>query len=196
MFKSNKDYDNEVFNDLILNNTTFEIINFVTCTFIGCDLSENKFLNCVFEDCYFEKCNLSNSKFINSNFISCKFESSKILGIDFTTCKSLVGLVIECKKCDLGYSSFIGMNISKSKFKSCKLNYCDFMRTNCTAVYIDDCDLENVIFDGTNLKNATIVNCINCVFDPSKNRVTGLKLSRGSSSNLLLPFGITVVEDN
>jgi fluoroquinolone resistance protein len=195
MIKSNTDYENQVFKEINQTQETFDLVTFVECTFVSCDFTESKFVNCRFEDCSFRKCNLSNGKYINSNFIGCKFEGTKMIGIDFTLIGGRLGLILCCKKCDLSYTNFMGVNISKSVFTNCDIKESDLTQANAEYVVFDECDFEKTIVFATDLKNSLFTHCINYAFNPAENRVKGAKFTRENVHNLLLPFGVIIIDD-
>lgn len=194
--KSNTDYSNQAFGSVIQLGHVFKGIEFSGCSFNMCDFSDCTFNDCTFEECIFQSSNLSNCKLDNSRIVDSKFNRSKMIGIDWAKLNTQLGLKLECEGCDLSYGVFLRIDITGSVFLKCKMNELDLSETIAKESILKECDFLRTIFYKTNLKGADMTGSYNYVFDPAANMCKGLKLSSDQAANLLIPYGIEVVNQD
>ena len=163
---------------------------FYKCTFVNCNLTNMQFTDCRFENCVFDKCDLSLSKFINSEFIGVTLIESKLLGIDWTTFKSL--LQIKFNDCSLNHSVFYGLNLKNLELKDCTCHEMNFEKTNLTRAICTGTDFLGTRFNSTDISFADFSNAVNYSIDPNYNTIRKAKFSLPEVLTLLQCFDITI----
>lgn len=189
---SENSYENKRFSGSEHRKLVLEYAEFSGCTFLDCDISESKFVKCVFENCTFKECNLSLSEFPETRMTDCGFISCKLAGIDWALLSTEMGFELSCEDCDLSYSTFVEVDLSGSTFTDCVMHEIDFTQSSMKKALFKGSDLERTLFDRTDLREANFRQARNYVFDPSKNRCTKAKFDHVEVLNLLKPFGIVV----
>lgn len=142
------------------------------------DFSKQDLQDLVFDKCQFYGCNFSRSDLTETKFIDCVFiESGNVLGCDFSHAKLKEA---SFKNCNLSMAIFDGADAFGIEMRHCHLKGVSFVRTNfanhithntyfCSA-YITNCDLSYA-----NLERQKLEKC-----DLFENRWGGANLS-GSS---------------
>ena len=101
-----KDVD---FSERNLVGASFENSSFTNCNFRGLSLGA-----ATIEDCTFEDCDFGNANFKAARLHEVSFNRSKLIGINWTQCKSLRG--IEFERCNMNFCSFMSLRLKKLKF--------------------------------------------------------------------------------
>ncbi|HSF99453.1 MAG TPA: pentapeptide repeat-containing protein, partial [Ornithinibacter sp.] len=76
----------------------------------------------------------------------------------------------------------------------CSLREADFGGADARRVDLGGSDLDGAVFVGTDLRGASLLGATGCRFDPSQNRVRGLRVDATATRGLLSAMGV-VVED-
>jgi fluoroquinolone resistance protein len=170
---------------IFLSQTEFEGVAFQGETAIAFNLSDRKFI-----DCIFEQCQLSSVKF-DGAVIQAKFSNSKIEGINFFTAKcSLLSLSFE--SCLVRHSSFAELKLPKTKFNGCELHNVDFSDADLSGADFSNVTFKDCVFRNTNLSKADFRYASGYFIDPTQNRLRGAKFSAPDVLNLLAPFDISI----
>ena len=190
--QSNQEYLEKDFNSLEILKGNISTIEFSDCIFNKCNFSDTVFTSCVFERCIFRNSNLSNIKLPNCKFIDSKFENCKIIGIDWKTVRTEMGLTLDCTKCDLSYSLFSGINLSESIFNECKIYESDFSDSILRKSTFKNSDFLRTKFFNTDLRDCDFTESKNYFFNPGENKCKGSKFNHPEVLSLLESFGIKV----
>lgn len=159
---------------------------FNSCDFADKDISEFKFIDCIFNDR-----NLSLAKLNKTVFQDVKFKDCKMLGLRFDTCNEF-GLSFSFGSCQLNHSSFYKTKIRKTVFKNSQLQETDLAETALTSAVFDNCNLAQATFDYTILEKADFRTSYNYSFDPEINRIKKAKFSVMGVSGLLDKYDIDI----
>ena len=166
---------------------------FERCLFDGVDLSYRQLGQCRFIDCTFKNVNLSMVQWAKSQLQSVLFEDSKLMGVDFTSCSTLL-FSVSFTRCDLSMSKFAHLDISHTIFKACQLYGSDFYRTNAHHCTFDTCQLKDSLFESTNLSYADLSSSHGLLIDPKKNDLNRTKVSVEQALQFAQAFNIDIVD--
>ncbi|MET4695204.1 pentapeptide repeat-containing protein [Endozoicomonas lisbonensis] len=185
------------FQDEDLKNKDIKYIEFDSCSFINCDLSESTFEKCKFIDCLFDKCNLSLVKITYSRFLDVSFTNSKVIGVDWTKatwaniCPSSP---ISFRKCIINDSSFFGLVLPEIIIEECKAHDVDFREGSFREGQFDYSDLTRSVFNNTNLTSASFLEASNYDIDINFNNVKKARFTRYEATRLLESLDIELVD--
>ncbi len=188
--------------NLININETFEKINridskinnreFEGCIFKNCDFSNSDFSYNTFMDCEFIDCNLSMTKLINTSLKTVTFKNCKLLGIQFHTCDDFL-FNVGFDESVLDYSSFANKKMPKTKWSNCSLKEVSFIGTNLTGSIFENCNLDNSIFNETQLAAVDFTTAYNYKIDPEFNPMKKAKFATQGIPGLLDKYDIKIL---
>lgn len=181
-----EEYSKVSFQDKALAKGDYEYCIFRDCDFSGSDLSGVVFLETRFVDCDF-----SNAKFSDTAFRDVTFESCKMLGLHFDQCNAFA-FSASFESCLLNHSSFYGMTISTLVFKGTQLEGVDFVDADLRKAVLSGCDLQNAVFDNTNLTKVDFRTCQGFSIDPERNQIKGAYFSQEGLIGLLDKYKVRV----
>lgn len=188
-------YIDHKFDNIILEDTHLEHIEFENCQFKQCKLTGIVFSKVKFTDCDFESCDLSLSKFPGCKFSEVSFKNSKLAGINWTELSwPLVKLTspLYFYASNLSHSSFYGLELSNLIMEDCKAHDVDFREANLNHASFMGTDLQNSLFMNTNLKQADFTNAVNYTIDINSNKLAQAKFSFPDVVALLSSLDITI----
>lgn len=192
-----KEYFDQTFIDLVVENSIIETIHFENCKFKNCKFLEVKFKNVRFTDCDFQACDLSLSKFKGCHFSEVSFKDSNLAGINWTELHwPLVKLASQLYfySSNVSHSSFFGLELSHFIIENCKVHNVDFREANLSHASFINSDLNASLFLHTNLKSADFTNAVNYNIDPSTNNLIRARFSYPEVVSLLNHFNIIINE--
>jgi len=188
------EYTDTEFANIILTKTEIKGIEFDNCSFLDCDFNESTFTDISFSDCAFTNCNLGVTKYKDSQMRDCKFVGCRLMGIDWRSLVSALGMVLDCKDCDLSYSAFDHINIQRSTFENCKFSEAVFDTANLQKCAFAYCDFTRAIFTKCDLREADLSSAYSYYIDISNNSCRKAKFSYPEVLNLLTGQGIIIKE--
>ena len=152
--------------------------------------------DCTFTDCVFTGCNLNRVDLSGSRFSDCTFVECTALAVVWTRAgeAALSARPWDFERCRLDLASFQEASIAGSRFVDCSLREADLGGADAQRVDFAGSDLSGAVFVGTDLRGASLVGALGYAFDPSENRVRGLRVEAAGASGLLAAMGL-VVED-
>jgi fluoroquinolone resistance protein len=159
-----KEYDDEAFEDLDLAGNTIEGIRFRDCSFRRCNFSEATLARCRFSDCDFTDCNLSLITLTGSGFDAVSFTDCKMVGINWTRAqwpRVRLARALSFRRCVLNDSSFFGLDLRECELAECRALDVDFTNANCEEADFRDTDLQESVFAHTRLVGANFVDARN-----------------------------------
>lgn len=182
-------YEKE-FNKVVFTNN-FEVQEYESCIFNGCNfeiqiLGESRFIDCRFIECNFSSCNLNHTAFRDVNFKDCK-----LIGLRFDMCNQF-GFAINFENCVLDYSMMNEVDLRKSKFKNCSLIEVDFSFAILTKSKIYNCNLSRAKFERSEMQELDIRESIAFRIDPTKNNIQKMKISSTQLSGLLSEYNLDI----
>ena len=166
---------------------------FERCIFDGIDLSYRQLDRCRFIDCTFKNVDLSMVQWAKSQLQSVLFKDSKLMGVDFTSCTTLL-FSVSFTRCDLSMSKFAHLDISRTIFKECQLYGSDFYRSNAHHCTFDTCQLKDSLFESTNLSYADLSSSYGLYIDPQKNDLNRTKVSVEQALQFAQAFNIDIID--
>jgi fluoroquinolone resistance protein len=186
-----KYFDEQLFETKDFTKSNLEIGEYERCTFKGLDISNTDLSNFVFSECTFLNCNLSNCKVKETAFREVEFTDCKLLGLHFEDCKAFL-FSIYVVNCNLNLSCFFQVNLKRSKIKNSSLHEVDFTSADLSNLHLDNWDLLNATFMGTNLEAADLRLAINYSIDPELNKIKKAKFSSTGIAGLLHRYDIVI----
>jgi len=165
--------------------------NYENCIFENCNFSNNDLSESIFIDCEFDNCIFSMIKNENTSFRNCNFKNSKVLGVQFDECKTLM-LSMEFDGCQLNYSSFYSLDLSGKTFNNCEMHEVDFGGCDLSKSIFLNCDLRGSNFENTKLYASDLRSAVNYSIDPEKNDIRKAKFSLIGISGLLEKYDIEI----
>lgn len=184
-------FEEELLEKIDFSKTLFLKGDYENCTFSNCNLSETDISKTQFLECEFRNCNLSSAQIINSTFQECNFIDCKLLGLHFENCNPF-GFSVYFINCQLAHSSFYQVKMAKTKFETCNLEEVDFTETILKDSYFDNCNLTKAIFENSNLENCDFRTARNYRIHPERNRIRSAKFTIKEISGLLESYQITI----
>lgn len=180
-----------------IENKTFERDNLLkkgeyeNCNFNGYDFYEKDLTDYKFIDCVFNNCNLSLARLNKTALRDIQFKDCKIMGVRFDTCNEF-GLSFSFEGCILNHSSFYKMKIRKTIFKNSQLQEIDFTEADLTGALFENCNLAHAIFDHTILEKADFRSSFYFSIDPEINQMKKAKFSIAGVTGLLDKYDIII----
>jgi uncharacterized protein YjbI with pentapeptide repeats len=164
---------------------------FEQCRFVGSDFSGADLTNKRFIDCLFERCNLSLATLAGAAFQQVTFRECKLSGVQFSACRDML-FEIELAHCQLPYASFHGKRMRGTRFTHCVLNDVDFSYTDLTEAVFQECTLTGAIFEQTQLTAADFTTATGFLIAPDSNSVKKARFSLEGLPGLLSKYDIIV----
>jgi uncharacterized protein YjbI with pentapeptide repeats len=182
-----KTFDKIVYIDKKINHREFE-----DCIFKNCDFSNSDFSNNTFMDCEFIDCNLAMTNLTGTSLKTVSFKNCKLLGIHFNTCTDFLFTVL-FQDCVLDYSSFANKKMPKTKFNSCSMKEVNFAGATLSNSVLENCNLDNAVFNETQLKEVDFTTAYNYKIDPEFNPMKKAKFSTQGIIGLLDKYDIKIL---
>ena len=164
----------------------FEDFHFLSCDFGGADLRRLRFADCLFEHCNLAAAQLTDTALQNVAFADCK-----LLGLQFSTCRSLL-FGVHFDRCQLRYASFAGRALPGTRFVGCTLDEADFTDADLTKSRFADCSLAGAVFEHTRLAGADFSTATGFVIDPERNPLRGARFALAGLPGLVARYGLVV----
>jgi len=149
-YHQNKTFDKIIYKDVVVKDKEFS-----NCKFINCNFSSTTYTDCSFEDCVFENCDLAMMKVKYSRFLDVSFKECKMIGIMWD--EASLPFSISCEDSNISYSSFYGMKLKKIKIHKCIAHEVNFSEADMQLSKFNYTDLQDSIFQNTNLVKANFV---------------------------------------
>ncbi|WP_299117185.1 pentapeptide repeat-containing protein [uncultured Winogradskyella sp.] len=182
----NQNFTNQDYRTSMLSKAEYSYCAFTNCNFENSDISNIVFLECEFFDCNFSNVNVKHTTFNDTIFTTCK-----LVGVNFKDCNSFL-MAFHFNRCNLSLSTFSELTINNTKFYDCKLHQVDFTFSEIKSCLFQQCDLQDVIFENTNLEKSDLSTAFNFSIDPSRNNLKNAIFSKENLSGLLKTFKIKV----
>lgn len=186
LIHTHKTFEKVSFIDKKVNNREFE-----DCVFKNCDFSNSDFSNNTFMDCEFINCNLSMTQLVGTSLKTVDFKNCKLLGIHFHNCADFL-FSVSFQVCVLDYSSFANKKMPKTKFNSCSMKEVSLIGTNLTNSVFENCNLDNAVFNDTQLASVDFTTAYNFKIDPEFNPMKKAKFSTQGIVGLLDKYDIKI----
>ena len=173
-----------------------EGVELEACRFERCVLEGAVLRDCTFTDCVFTGVNLNRVDLAGSRFSDCRFVECTALAVVWTRAgeATLSARPWDLERCRLDLASFQEGSIAGSRLVDCSLREADFGGADAQRVDFGGSDLGGAVFVRTDLRGASLVGASGYAFDPSENRVRGLRVEAAWAAGLLAAMGL-VVED-
>lgn len=157
---------------------------FENCVFT--DISNIGFSQCVFTSCNFSNCKLRNSKLQNVTFKNCK-----LIGVNFYQAKDFA-FEIHLENCLCDYASFDSKKLNSSTFKHCKMHEVNFTSSDLSKCRFLECDVQEAIFNNTNLSGVDLTSLQNFSIDPEVNTIKFAKINAYDLERLLIKYQLNI----
>jgi uncharacterized protein YjbI with pentapeptide repeats len=170
---------------------------FYDCCFTSCDFNEAIFLNCEFNNCTFIACTLNNLAVNNSKFSDVTFTDCKMIGVNWTNAYwrgLMLFAPLTFKRSMINSSSFYGLNLAQIVIEGCRSHDVDFRECNLRAVNFSQSDLQNSLFNNTNLTDANFAEAKNYDINIRNNIVKNASFCRYEAISLLSSLDINLID--
>lgn len=164
-------------------------LKFNAASVSDCDFSRADLTSAEFTDCTFTACNFSNTKMTGAKIRGAKFKECKFMGVDFSRLNSFL-LSWTFEDCKAEFCDFKRLDLRSCVFVSSSLKDSDFSAAVMHKTVVSGCNLLGAVFVNTDLREADFTESVNCIIDPSKNKVYGAMFSLQEAASLLAPFGV------
>ncbi len=186
-----KYFEDECFStDLLKDRSILSGSEFITCKFEGLDLNGLSLNYSKFSECTFDKCNLSNITFLGSTLRELIFHSSKIVGVNFSSCSSLQQVTFE--ECVLDYSVFQNVKASYFKALNSSLKEVDLSESKLINASFFGSDLHNANLDSSDLTGSDFRDAKNYFINPQYSKIKNANFSMPEAMSLLTALDINV----
>ena len=164
------------------------------CRFEGNVLEGAVLRGCTFTDCVFTGCNVNRVDLDGTRFVDCRFVDSTALAVTWTRAAPAVlsSRPWDFERCRLDLASFQEAAMAGSRLVDCSLREADFGGADAQRVDFAGSDLSAAVFVGTDLRGASLIGATGYGFDPSQNRVRGLRVGATATTGLLTAMGLVV----
>ncbi len=171
-----------------------EAVEFEDCRFDRSVLEGGVLRDCSFTDCVLTGCNLNRVDLDGSRFSDTRFEDCTALAVTWTRARAaaLSARPWDFIRSRLDLGSFQEGSIAGSRFVDCSLREADFGAADAARVEFTGSDLSGAVFVGTDLRAASLVGATGYAFDPSENRVRGLRVDAVAAGGLLAAMGLVL----
>lgn len=159
--------------------------------FIGCDFSGTNLTDKRFIDCLFERCNLSLATLVGAGLQNVAFLECKLSGVQFSACRDM-WFEVDFAHCQLQYASFHGKRLRGARFAHCVLTEADFAYSDLTDAIFQDCNLTGALFEQTQLSGADFTTASGFIIDPDTNAIKRARFSLEGLPGLLSKYEIVV----
>ena len=196
-------------------NAKFENCQFKHITFNQCDLTKAHFNNCrieendqsnlvfrdsklngcEFNECHFQSMIAKNSSWIGVSILMTSFKNSAFYDCTFARrAKGAYFNGLNASKSKLQNMMMNGNNLSGLHFEDCDLTSTDFSECSFIDTLFRDCQLNDVSLRHSTLHGLTLerVQLFEVDFDKCAS-ITGLKISKDLSEQMLSTFGVSIV---
>ncbi|MEO7422792.1 MAG: pentapeptide repeat-containing protein [Ornithinibacter sp.] len=169
-------------------------VEFEACRFERAVLEGGVLRDCTFTDCEFTGCNLNRVDLGGSRFSDTTFVDCTALAVTWSRAGSapLSARPWDFTRCRLDLGSFQEAALAGSRFVDCSLREADFGGADAARVEFAESDLSGAVFVATDLRGASLLGSAGYAFDPSENRVRGLRVDAAAAGGLLGAMGLVV----
>ncbi|MDD5065315.1 MAG: pentapeptide repeat-containing protein [Phycisphaerae bacterium] len=189
--ESKQEYRDVVFNKENLSNLDIKKSYFYSCEFVNCNISGSNLSDSRFVGCIFKYSDLSNAILLNTVFREVEFISCKLIGLDFSDCIKML-LEMTFKSCDLSYCLFTDMNLRRMRFDECRFFQAEFNSCNLSDSSFDESMLAECKFADCNLTNSDFRFAHKYFLDPRNNILKKAKFRLPDVLSLLSPYDIII----
>ena len=189
------EYENKLFENLDLVETSVSGIEFIDCTFQNCCFENLEILNCTFQDCTFRSCRIVNVSGQRSLMRSSIFESCTLTSINWShwsSGSSFFDPFTKLDQCRIKYNQFVEMNLTRFDFSRNEIRDSLFAECQLANSKFLNCGLEQTEFFRCDLAKSDFRNATGYRVDISTCQLKGAKFSFPEVTNLLYSLGIKI----
>ena len=197
MIQSKRNYTDQVFKDRIPPGLQIISTTFLDCIFEQCEFNDTMLTDCRFVNCEFHKCDCSLIQVPGCTFSGTRFMETKLMGVNWSQADWAdygLGKPLEFTKCSLSHSTFIGVQLGSVKMKQCQAINVDFREASLCEADFTFTDLQDSLFQGTDLRKADLRSAKNYAIDPSQNKIGKAKFALPEAMALLYSMDIIIDE--
>ncbi|MEO8885410.1 MAG: pentapeptide repeat-containing protein [Mucilaginibacter sp.] len=185
-------YEDQTFDKLIYTEQRITGKEFQSCTFKNCDFTNSDLSNTKLLECTFEGCNLTMIKLDKTTLNDVVFKGCKLLGINFSVTQDFL-FSVRFENCILDYASFMDKKMPKTHFIKTTLKEATFSRAILTGSVFDECNLNETIFNQTDLTGVDFSTAYNYIIEPELNTIKKAIFSSQGLAGLLTTYDIKIV---
>lgn len=188
-------YEDRLFENLNLLDSTAENIEFESCTFKNCRFENTLVKKVKFSLCTFDSCSIINPSDDNSVLVSCNFKGCALYGVNWLSlCSSgrFAKPVEAFKNCNLKYNTFANMNFRRFDFKGNSITVTLFAECDLSDASFYGCDLAKTEFFKCDLKKCDFRDAYGYRIDVLTNSLKGARFCYPEVSNLFESLEIVI----
>ncbi|MCC6181590.1 MAG: pentapeptide repeat-containing protein [Bacteroidia bacterium] len=170
-------------------NKNFEFDEYTNYEFENCTITDIS--NIGFSQCTFTSCNLSNCKLHASKLQNVTFRNCKLIGVNFYQAKDFA-FEIHLENCLTDYASFDSKKLNSSTFKHCKMHEVNFSNADLSKCRFLNCDVQESVFNHTNLSGLDLTSMQNFLIDPEINITKYAKINAYDLERLLNKYELNI----
>lgn len=192
-----KEYYEQHFQGLDVQERELRGIDFEECVFEECSFMETQLTACRFLQCVFKNCRLNLIRVANCSFNATDFEASQVIGVNWTEAnwpKRGLSNSINFSDCALNHSTFSGLKLPKIQMSGCVARDVDFSEADLTQGDFRDSDFGHSRFAQTKLTKADFRGAKNYSIAADQNTLKQTRFSLPEAMSLLYGLDIMLEE--
>jgi fluoroquinolone resistance protein len=183
-------FEDETFSGIELADADLAGREFIRCRFEKLVLQESNWHGARLDDCEFDGCDLTRMRPKKMAARGVVFTRCRLMGVDWSELNANPSFVFE--DCNLQYASFVEVNLTATPFRRCRLVETNFFDTRLVEAVFQECDLAAARFEDCDLRQADFADSRGVIVDPSKNTVTGCRVSVETAVAVAAGLGLRV----
>jgi uncharacterized protein YjbI with pentapeptide repeats len=168
-------FEDETFTGIELTQATLAGHEFVRCRFEKLVLQESNWQGVRLDDCEFDGCDLTRMQPKKMAARGVAFTRCRLMGVDWSGLAPNPSFVFE--ECNLQYASFVEVNLTSTPFRRCRMVETNFFDARLVEAVFQECEMAGARFEQCDLRGADLADSRGLILDPSKNTVTGCRVS-------------------
>lgn len=161
------------------------------CRFDGLELVEASVRGCEFLACTFEACDLTLLDLTDAALRDVRFVDCRLRAVELGAARDdALGIEAAFVRCDLDFLRVAGRDLRACAFEGGTAREAEFDACDLRQVRFDGVDLRATRFRGCDLREADLRRARGYAFDPTENRVRGLRVAVPDGLVFLRALGI------
>jgi fluoroquinolone resistance protein len=183
-------FEDETFTGIELAEANLAGREFIRCRFEKLVLQESNWQGARLDDCEFDGCDLTRMRPKKLAARGVTFTRCRLMGVDWSDLAANPSLVFE--ECNLQYASFVEVNLTSTAFRRCRMVDVNFFEARLVDAVFQECELAGARFEQCDLRGAELSEARGVILDPSKNTVTGCRISVETAVAVAASLGLRV----
>jgi fluoroquinolone resistance protein len=183
-------FEDETFAGIELADANLAGREFVRCRFEKLVLQESNWNGVRLDDCEFDGCDLTRMRPAKMAARGVVFNRCRLMGVDWSELNANPSFVFE--ECNLQYASFVEVNLTATPFRRCRMVEANFFDARLVETVFQECEMAGARFEQCDVRGADLAEARSVLLDPSKNTVTGCRISVETAVAIAAALGLRV----